>query len=79
MSIGLRSNCHPLSSACGNHTLYKWGRIHGRRDIAKAILADQSAPIRAKRRKQFESAWARYCAEGVTPSQPSNVAYIRNR
>ena len=24
-------------------------------------------------------AWARYCAEGVTPSQPSNVAYIGNR
>ena len=23
--------------------------------------------------------WARYCAEGVTPSQPSNVAYIGNR
>ena len=55
--------------------------IDGRRDIANAILADQSAPITAKRRKgssrrgyyraQFESAWARYCAEGVTPSQPS--------
>ena len=28
-------------------------------------------------RAQFESAWARYCAEGVTASQPSNVAYIR--
>jgi hypothetical protein len=27
----------------------------------------------------FESAWARYCSEGVTPSQPSNVAYIGNR
>jgi hypothetical protein len=27
----------------------------------------------------FKSAWARYCAEGVTPSQPSNVAYIGNR
>ena len=47
------------------------------------------APITAKRhtgssrrgyyRAQFESAWARYCAEGVTPSQPSNVAYIGNR
>ena len=49
----------------------------------------RAAPITAKRRKgtsrrgyyraQFESAWARYCAEGVTPSQPSNVAYIGNR
>ena len=27
-------------------------------------------------RAQFESAWARYCAKGVTASQPSNVAYI---
>ena len=26
-----------------------------------------------------ESAWARYCAEGVTASQPSNLAYIGNR
>ena len=49
----------------------------------------RAAPITAKRRKgtsrrgyyraQFESAWARYCAEGVTASQPSNVAYIGNR
>ena len=49
----------------------------------------RAAPITAKRRKgtsrrgyyraQFESAWARYCVEGVTPSQPSNVAYIRHR
>ena len=49
----------------------------------------RAAPITAKRRKgtsrrgyyraQFESAWARYCAAGVTPSQPSNVAYIGNR
>ena len=48
-----------------------------------------AAPITARRRKgtsrrgyygaQFESAWARYCAEGVTASQPSNVAYIGNR
>ena len=59
------------------------------RHIANAILADTPAPITAKRRKgtsrrsyyraQFKSAWARYCAEGVTPSQPSNVAYIGNR
>ena len=64
--------------------------IDGRRDIANAILADQSfAPITAKRREgssrrghyraQFESAWARCCAKGVTASQPSNVAYISNR
>jgi hypothetical protein len=25
-------------------------------------------------RAQFESAWARYCAEGVTPSQPSHTS-----
>ena len=59
------------------------------RDIANAILADQSGAgqgepaMRTRRRgdcrAQFESAWARYCAEGVTPSQPSNVAYIGNR
>ena len=59
-------------------------------DIANAILADQSgrrsrrsgaraAADVATNRAQFESAWARYCAEGVTPSQPSNVAYIGNR
>ena len=63
--------------------------IDGRRDIANAILADQSgadhgeAARRSSRhgyyRAQFESAWARYCAEGVTASQPSNVAYIGNR
>ena len=64
--------------------------IEGRREIANAILADQSgAEHGAKRgkgssrrgyyRAQFESAWARYCAEGVTASQPSNVAYIGNR
>ena len=49
----------------------------------------RAAPITAKRRKgtsrrgyyraQFENGWARYCAAGVTPSQPSNVAYIGNR
>ena len=49
--------------------------IDGRRDIANAILPIRAAPITAKRRKggsrrgyyraQFESAWARYCAEGV--------------
>ena len=59
------------------------------RDIANVILAARAAPIRAKRgkgtsrrgyyRAQFESAWARYCAAGVTPSQPSNVAYIGKR
>jgi hypothetical protein len=30
-------------------------------------------------RSQFEQAWARYCAEDVTPSQASNVAYIGSR
>ena len=59
------------------------------RDIANAILAaqsgaDQGEPARAPAdvgyySAQFESAWARFCAEGVTPSQPSNVAYIGNR
>ena len=49
----------------------------------------RAASITAKRHKgssrrgyyraQFESAWACYCAEGVTASQPSNVAYISNR
>ena len=44
----------------------------------------RAAPITAKRRRgyyraQFESTWVRYCAEGVTASQPSNVAYIGNR
>ena len=60
--------------------------IDGRRDIANAILADQSgadhgeaAARKGYYRAQFESAWARYCAEGVTASQPSNVAYIGNR
>ena len=62
--------------------------IDGRRDIANAILADQSGADQASGaraaptgyfRAQFESAWARYCAEGVTASQPSNVAYIGNR
>ena len=63
--------------------------IDGRRDIANAILADQSgadpgeAAQSSSRRgyyhAQFESAWTRYCAEGVTPSQPSKVAYISNR
>jgi len=63
--------------------------IDGSRDIANAILADQSGAITVKRRKGtsrrgyyraqlFESAWARYCAEGVTASQPNNVAYIGN-
>ena len=49
-------------------------RYHGRsRDIANAVLADL-APITAKRlTAQFESAWARHCAEDVTASQPSNV------
>ena len=59
------------------------------RDIANAILADQSgadqaeaAPGTSRRgyyRAQFESALARHCAAGVTPSQPSNVTYIGNR
>ena len=57
------------------------------RDIANAILADQSGADhgdkgtrrRGSHRAQFESAWARFCAEGVTPSQPGNVAYIGNR
>ena len=59
------------------------------RDIANAILADQSGadqgePARAPAdvgyyRAQFESAGARFCAEGVTPSQPSNVAHIGDR
>ena len=58
--------------------------IDGRRDIANAILADQSGADHGEAaqghyRAQFESAWARYCAEGVTASQPSNVAYIGNR
>ena len=64
--------------------------IDGRRDIANAILADQSGADhgesgargtsrRGYYRAQFESAWARYCAEGVTASQPSTVAYIGNR
>ena len=58
--------------------------IDGSRDIANAILADQSGAITVKRRKgtsrrgyyraQFESTWARYCAEGVTPSQPSHTS-----
>ena len=49
----------------------------------------RAAPITAKRRKgtsrrgyyraQFEGARTRYCAEGVTAPQPSNVAYIGNR
>ena len=63
--------------------------IDGHRDIANAILADQSGADHAEAaqghsrrgdyRAQFESAWAGYCAEGVTASQPSNVAYIGNR
>ena len=53
------------------------------RHIANAILADQSGADNGEAaqghyRAQFESAWARYCAEGVTASQPSNVAYIGN-
>jgi len=46
----------------------------------------RAAPITAKRRKgtsrrgyyhaQFESAGARHCAEGVTPSQPSHTSAI---
>jgi hypothetical protein len=62
----------------------------GRRDIANAILADQSGadngeaaqgqqPDVATTARKFESARARYRAEGVTASQPSNVAYIGNR
>ena len=57
--------------------------IDGRRDMANAILADQSGADRGEARKgtsrrgyyraQFESAWERYCAEGVTPSQPSHT------
>ena len=59
------------------------------RDIANAILADRSgadhgeaaqgSSRRGYYRAQFENGWARYCAAGVTPSQPSNVAYIGNR
>ena len=58
--------------------------IDGRRDIANAILADQSGADHGERRKgtsrrgyyraQFETAWARYCAEGVTPSQPIHTS-----
>jgi hypothetical protein len=59
------------------------------RDIANAIFADQSGADQGEAAqghqptwllpRAVESAWARYCAEGVTPSQPSNVAYIGNR
>jgi hypothetical protein len=56
------------------------------RDIANAILADQSGADHGEAAQghqptwlRLKSAWARYCAEGVTPSQPSNVAYIGNR
>jgi hypothetical protein len=59
------------------------------RDIANATVADQSGadqgePARAPAdvgcySAQFESAGARYCAEGVTPSPSGNVAYIGNR
>jgi hypothetical protein len=54
------------------------------RDIANTFRAGHGERRKSTRRRgyyrsQFESAWARYCAEGVTASQPSNVAYIGNR
>ena len=61
--------------------------------ISTAVVTSRtpSSPIRAapKRRDgssrrgyyraQFKSAWARHCAEGVTASQPNNVAFNGNR
>ena len=49
------------------------------RPIWPAAKRRKGTSRRGYYRAQFESAWARYCAEGVTPSQPSNVAYIGNR
>ena len=63
--------------------------IDGRRDIANAILADQSGADHGEAAQGHQPTWllpcavrepmARYCAEGVTASQPRNVAYIGNR
>ena len=49
------------------------------RPIWPAAKRRKGTSRRGYYRAQFESAWARYCAEGVTASQPSNVAYIGNR
>jgi len=60
--------------------------IDGRRNIANAILADQSGAdhgeAAATSRRgyycaQFESAWARCRAEGVTASQPKQCRIHR--
>jgi hypothetical protein len=65
------------------------GRWRSYRDIADAIFADQSGADQGSEARKQSGAppvldnvadrMGTNCAEGVTPSQPSNVAYIGNR